>query len=200
MTTDAERIIGLYRRHAHAFDRARGKTLFEKPWLDRFRAMLADGPAVLSLGCGSGEPMERHLIDSGARVTGVDSSSEMIALCRDRFPDHAWVVADMRALALERTFDGILAWDSFFHFTPEDQRAMFPIFADHATARAALMFTSGPRAGIAMGEFHGEPLYHASLDPEEYRALLVQHGFEVVRHAAEDPNCGGHTIWLAQRG
>jgi trans-aconitate methyltransferase len=197
MITDAERIIGLYRRHAQAFDRARRKTLFEKPWLDRFRAMLPDRPTVLSLGCGAGDPMERYLIGSGARMTGVDSSPEMIALCRDRFPGHEWIAADMRALVLPRTFNGLLAWDSFFHLTPEDQRAMFPMFADHATTGAALMFTSGPRAGVAMGAFHGEPLYHASLDPEEYRALLVPLGFEVVRHAAEDPHCGGHTIWLA---
>ena len=76
---------------------------------------------------------------------------------------------------------------------------MFPIFAAHAGQAAALMFTSGPRHGEAIGTFHGEPLYHGSLDPAEYRALLDKHGFEVAAHVAEDPSCGGHTVWLAQR-
>ena len=49
-----------------------------------------------------------------------------------------------------------------------------------------------------MGSYQGEPLYHASLDPAEYRALLEQHGFEVVSHVSEDAGCGGRTIWLAQ--
>ena len=61
------------------------------------------------------------------------------------------------------------------------------------------MFTSGPRRGEAIGSYKGEPLFHASLDPEEYRALLDEHGFEVVTHVADDPECGGHTIWLARR-
>jgi hypothetical protein len=46
--------------------------------------------------------------------------------------------------------------------------------------------------------YRGEPLYHASLAPEEYRTLLKSTGFRVVAHIVEDPNCGRHTIWLAQ--
>ena len=60
------------------------------------------------------------------------------------------------------------------------------------------MFTSGPAYGEAIGEWRGEPLYHASLDPAEYRALLDENDFEVVAHVAEDPACGHHTIWLAR--
>ena len=105
----------------------------------------------------------------------------------------------MRCLALGRTFDGLIAWDSFFHLRAVDQRTMFPIFTAHAAPGAALMFTSGPAAGEAIGTFHGEALYHASLDPAEYRALLAANGFDVVAHVAEDAECGGHTVWLAQR-
>jgi hypothetical protein len=75
---------------------------------------------------------------------------------------------------------------------------MFPIFRLHAANGAALMFTSGTGHGVAMGSYHGEPLYHASLAPEEYRALLEGNGFRVEAHVSEDPNCGRHTIWLAQ--
>jgi hypothetical protein len=49
-----------------------------------------------------------------------------------------------------------------------------------------------------MGQLRGEPLYHASLDPNEYRALLDAHGFDVVAHVIEDSTCGGRTVWLAQ--
>jgi hypothetical protein len=105
----------------------------------------------------------------------------------------------MRSLALGRTFDALLAWHSFFHLTPDEQRAMFPVFAAHAANGAMLMFTSGPAEGVAMGTFEGEPLYHASLDPEEYRRLLRENGFAVVDHVADDPDCGGATIWLARK-
>ena len=41
-----------------------------------------------------------------------------------------------------------------------------------------------------MGTWQGEPLYHASLDPDEYHALLAADGFAVVAHVPEDPACG----------
>src|ERR1035438_548608 len=168
-------------------------SLFEKPWLDRFLALVPEGGSILDLGCGAGLPISGYLIQQGTAVTGVDSSAPMIDLCRKRFPQQEWLVADMRTLELGRRFDGILAWDSFFHLCPEDQRVVFPVFARHAGAKAALMFTSGPRHGEVIAEFEGEPLYHGSLDPAEYRVRLDELGFEVVDHVVEDPRCGEHT-------
>ena len=199
MTSPADAIIDLYQRHAATYDGLRGKLLMEGPWLARFRALLAPDAAILDIGCGTGQPIARHLGEQGHAVTGVDSAPAMIALCRARFPEGDWQVADMRKLALGHRFGGLIAWDSFFHLTPEDQRAMFKVFAAHAAPGAALMFTSGPAHGEAIGSFEGEALYHGSLDPEEYRALLAENGFSVEAHVAEDESCGGHTIWLARR-
>ncbi len=200
MTAESERIADLYQRHAATWDRLRSPgILFEKDWLDRFMALLQPGSAILDLGCGGGLPIAGYLIERGYAVTGVDSSRPLIEMCRSRFPDREWMVGDMRTLSLGRTFDGILAWDSFFHLTPEDQTAMFPVLARHAAAGGVLMFTSGPQHGSVLGEFEGEPLYHGSLDPAEYTALLEESGFGAVKHVVDDPSCGEHTIWLAQR-
>jgi SAM-dependent methyltransferase len=200
MTSPADAIIDLYQRHAATYDGLRGRLLMEGPWLARFRALLAPGATVLDIGCGTGQPIARHFMEQGHAVTGVDSAPAMIALCRARFPEGDWEIADMRKLALGRRFGGLIAWDSFFHLTPDDQRGMFKVFAAHAAPGAALMFTSGPAHGEAIGSFEGEVLYHGSLDPGEYRALLAENGFAVVDHVVEDPSCGGHTIWLAQAG
>ncbi|KRE01004.1 methyltransferase [Bosea sp. Root670] len=197
MTSPADAIIDLYQRHAATYDGLRGKTLMEGPWLARFRDLLAPGATILDIGCGTGQPIARHFIEHGHAVTGVDSAPAMIALCRTRFPEGDWQVADMRRLALGRRFDGLIAWDSFFHLTPEDQRGMFKVFASHAAPGAALLFTSGPAHGEAIGSFESEALYHGSLDPGEYRTLLAESGFAVIDHIVEDPSCGGHTIWLA---
>jgi trans-aconitate methyltransferase len=142
--------------------------------------------------------MARYVIEKGYPVTGVDSSPALIDLCKSRFPAQDWIVNDMRTLALSQRFGGILAWDSFFHLSPEDQPQMFPIFKAHAAPKAALMFTSGTVHGEAIGTFQGEPLYHGSLDTAEYRSLLHQNGFAVVSHVVEDPSNGGRTVWLAQ--
>jgi len=199
VTDAAAQVVGIYQRHAAAFDRLRSRALFEKGWLERFLAAMGRDPHVLDLGCGAGEPLARHLIERGCRVTGVDTSAALLQLARARFPGHRWLEGDMRRLALGERFDGILAWDSFFFLTPADQRSMFPAFAAHATPDAALLYTSGPEACVRIGRFEGEALYHASLDPGEYRRLLRDHGFEVLDYRAEDPECAGHTVWLARR-
>lgn len=52
--SEADHIVGLYERHAHAFDRQRSKHLLEKSWIDRFAGQLVEGSCVLYVGCGSG--------------------------------------------------------------------------------------------------------------------------------------------------
>lgn len=191
-------IIDLYERRAADFDNDRSRTLQERAWLDRFLLKVPVTGRVLDLGCGMGEPIARYVIESGRRVTGVDSSKSMIAMCSDRFPEHEWIVADIRELHLGQRFDGIIAWDSFFHLSVEDQQAMFPRFAAHSLPGAPLMFTSGTSHGEVIGSYHGEPLYHASLDSAEYKELLEHYGFTVCEHVEKDPECGQHTVWLAR--
>ncbi len=180
----------------------------ERGYLDEVLARLDPKKRhILDLGCGAGEPIARYLIDAGCRVTGVDASAPMIALAAERFPQMAWIVADMRALALQARFGAIIAWDSFFHLRAADprRRTMFhqkgfvDTFAITSRRAAFLLFTSGPAHGEAIErKMYGQRLYHASLDAEEYRELIAAHGFELLRHMVEDPQCGWHTVWLAQ--
>lgn len=199
MSNPADQVIGLYRRHAFAWAARRGPHLPEQVWIDKFIQLLPETSSVLDLGCGSGEPIGRYLLAKGCRLVGVDASPELIEMARARVPGATWITSDIRTLRLDQRFHGILAWNSTFHLTQDDQRAMFATFEKHALPGAALMFTSGPRHGEALGEFEGEVLYHASLDAAEYQTLLGQHGFAVVEHVVEDPDCGSLTVWLAQR-
>jgi trans-aconitate methyltransferase len=200
MQEPADRITDHYERHASAWDTDRRKARWDdKPWHDRFIAALASAANVLDLGCGSGSPVAQHMAERGLEVTGVDSSPTLISLCRERLPDHEWLVGDMRSLQLSRRFDGILAWDSFFHLRPDDQRRMFNVFARHATPSAVLMFNTGPAYGEAVGEYRGDPLYHATLSPDEYKELLNSIDFDVVVHTVEDwQTGGGRTVWLTR--
>jgi 2-polyprenyl-3-methyl-5-hydroxy-6-metoxy-1,4-benzoquinol methylase len=198
VNSEAAKIIDLYERHAKNWDADRGRSLFEKPWLDRFLGLVPPRGSILDLGCGSAEPIARCLIEQGYEVTGADSSPSLIEICKARFPLQRWMVRDMRELSVDEQFHGIIAWDSFFHLSPEDQRRMFARFRKHSSPQAALLFTSGPAGGEAIGEYRGEPLYHGSLDAAEYRELLDRNGFAIVSHAVEDTACALHTIWLAQ--
>jgi SAM-dependent methyltransferase len=201
MTDLADRIIDHYERHAAAWDadRNRDGAWQEKPWHDRFIASVPKAASVLDIGCGPGAPVARHLVDNGLMVTGIDASPRFIDLCRQRLPDHEFLVRDMRSLHLDRRFDGVLAWDSFFHLTPDNQRRMFDVFARHAAPSGVLMFNTGADHGEAIGEYRGDKLYHASLSGDEYRDLLAGSGFDIIDHVVEDRQTGGgRTVWLAR--
>lgn len=194
----AQHIIELYQQHAREWIEQRGKLLSEKVWLDHFLALLPSSASILDLGCGSAQPIAAYFIAQGHQVTGVDASEYMIEMARQSFPEHVWVQQDFREYLPEQKFQGILAWDSFFHLTQDDQRNMFKRFAEYAQSGTALMFSSGPAQGEAIGSLCGEPLYHASLSAEEYQTLLQHNGFKLIKMIAEDVECTGHTVWLAQ--
>ncbi|OTG61780.1 SAM-dependent methyltransferase [Acinetobacter sp. ANC 3903] len=195
----AKNIIKIYKKHARTWTELRGQFLYEKAWLNHFLSLMPEHAQILDLGCGSGKPVAAYLIEQGHTVVGVDCSEVMIEMATHNFPEQHWIQADMRQLDLGEKFQGILAWDSFFHLTQDDQRKMFAQFSKLAEKGAVLMFTSGPRHGEALGDLFGDVLYHASLSQDEYRQLLKDHGFEVVKMVAEDQDCAGHTVWLAQK-
>ena len=194
-------ICAQYDKIARWFDENRGKseTMPEMKYLAQIVAAFADGGHALDLGCGTAEPVAAFLIKHGWRVTGIDGSAEMIALCRERFPGMNWVIRDMRRIALGRTFDAVVAWDSFFHLPSEEQPAMFPVFAAHTAPGGLLLFTSGPDGASAQGVMNDLEFSYGSLPPNVYKALLTDNGFELLDHIIGDPAKGEHTIWFARR-
>jgi len=179
------------------FDQSRSKNLIEKEYLDLVIQHVPAG-SVLDLGCGAGEPLARFFIENGYFVTGIDGSQKMIELCHKRFPGENFFVADMRGLNLKKKFEVIIAWDSFFHLSRDDQRLMFAVFESHIKPGGILIFTSGPDDGEVWSDNNGQNLYHASLAEKEYRKLLNYHNFEVLKHEIDDPQCQGHTVWVVK--
>lgn len=200
MNTDPNATKAVYDAQARAYDRRRDRALFEAQWLRRFARGLPKGARILDLGCGSGQPIAAWLIGEGFRVTGVDFSDEMLRLARDRWPDGDWRSADMRSLDLQEQFDGIIGWHSFFHLTPEEQRACLPRLSAHLAPGGCLMLTVGPMAEETTGQVEGMDVYHASLSPSEYATRLEECGLRLTGFLADDPDCRGSTVLMAVAG
>jgi 2-polyprenyl-3-methyl-5-hydroxy-6-metoxy-1,4-benzoquinol methylase len=199
--TTPDDILPTYQREALACQAARNKSMFEKSSLDRMLGIAPRNQSprrLLDLGCGPGAPIATYLSERGLDITGVDGAQSMVDLFARTLPNAEVIHANMRTLDLGRNFDAILAWNSFFHLSHDAQRAMFSVFAAHSAPNAALMFTSGTSQGEAWGHAVTEEVYHASLDPEEYRALLGANGFKTLSFYPDDPTCQGHSVWLAR--
>lgn len=171
----------IYERQAKQFDKDRARDGREDVWLEKFVETIPDGGRILDLGCGTGEPISAWLIMRGYKLTGVDFSEPILSIARKRFPGSAWVVNDMRDLALEEQFDGILSWHGTFHLSPDEQRELLPKLSKYLKPGGTLMLTIGNKYGEITGTIGGETVYHASLDPSEYRKQLQAAGFSDIQ-------------------
>lgn len=199
MTADPNDTHGVYERQAAAYDAQRSRALFEARWLARFTALLPAGGRVLDLGCGTGEPIARWFMAEGFAVTGVDFSDAMLGIARSRWPDGDWRQGDMRDFDLDETFEGIIAWNSFFHLTADEQRHCIALMARHLGEGGTLMLTVGPDAGEVQGTVGDEAVYHASLSPADYATCLEANGLRLTGFLAEDPETNRHTVMMARK-
>lgn len=198
MENKKNKVFESYNIIADWFAENRYQGLLEKSYLDKIIEILGKGSSILDLGCGTGMPMMSYLLSQGMKVSGVDASHRMLEIAKNNLPFADFQQADMRELSLDKKFDAIIAWDSFFHLPSDDQPAMFDVFKKHLNSGGILMFTSGKELGEVWGMNGGENLFHASLDKEQYKSLLETHGFHILEYKEDDPDCGNATVWMAQ--
>ena len=108
------------------------------------------GPAsVLDAGCGTGR-VGIELARRGIEVVGVDADPDMLARARRRSADVTWVLADLAALDLGRTFDVVVLAGNVLPFVePADRAAAVAGCARHLGAGGRLVAGAGLRAGLA---------------------------------------------------
>ena len=91
----AEAFDAIGGRYDEAFPHKEGQ-VSAGAWLIR---SLPAGARVLDLGCGTGVPTARQMVDAGFEVVGIDLSGGMLALARERVPAatfHQLDIADLR--------------------------------------------------------------------------------------------------------
>lgn len=106
----AEAFDAIGERYDDAFPHKEGQ-LAAGGWL---AAELPANSRILDIGCGTGLPTARQLVDSGHQVTGIDLSAEMIRIAKTEVAEADFRVLDMADLesAGFAPFDGVAAFFS----------------------------------------------------------------------------------------
>ena len=145
------------------------------------------GERILDVGCGTGH-LTKRIAESGAIVIGMDSSPDMIAAARAKYPDIEFRFADAADFEFDETFDAIFS-NAALHWVrrAEDAvicmtRALAPLgrfvveFGGEGNVEritSALETSVRDATGAAVDAVN----YYPSV--EEYSTLLQRHGLEV---------------------
>ncbi|WP_163865465.1 class I SAM-dependent DNA methyltransferase [Myxococcus eversor] len=161
-------------------------------------ASLPGGASVLDVGCGTGLPLTRVLIEHGCQVLGVDSSRELLARFQANFPRVPVLCAPIQSCELQAlTFHAAIAWGVLFHLRHEEQEQAISRIARALKPGAAFLFTSGDTHGSIDGEpMNGVPFRYHSYSVDGYRELLRTHGF-TLEATHTDP--GGNFHYLSRK-
>jgi 2-polyprenyl-3-methyl-5-hydroxy-6-metoxy-1,4-benzoquinol methylase len=184
---------------AQQFDTTRGAKLWEHAYFKQLAENLRSSADILDCGCGTGHRALPDLIRRGFNILAIDGSKAMLDIFRTRYPSITTIESDMTRFIPERTFDAVIAWDSFFHLSQDAQRHMLHSFAAWIKPGGFLLFTSGPINGTFRGYMFGHDFTYSSFTQVEYETMLQKNGFSVLLSEFDEPDGHLHRVWLAKR-
>ncbi|HVK18345.1 MAG TPA: GNAT family N-acetyltransferase [Fimbriiglobus sp.] len=167
--------------------------------IERAVAFVKHKGVALDVGCGTGRCLGL-LAPHGFGTDGIDVSSAMIALARDRHPEARLFHADICVWELPRPYDLIVAWDSVWHVPLDQQEAILTKLCRGLAAGGVLVFSTGGTDAPSekQDSCMGPPMYHATLGIPKTLRVLADSGC-VCRHLEYDRYPEAHVYLVAQK-
>lgn len=173
-----------YENIAATFIKVRGKTIGISSVRNWVRT-LQQNSTILDLGCGSGYPITKVLIDEGMNVYGIDASPTLVEAFRQHFPDTPVVCeAAEDSLFFNRKFDGIIAWGLLFLMPKEVQKSVIQKAADALKTGGKLLFTAPCQKTEWKDVLTGN--LSTSLGAATYKELLFVSGLSLIEEFEDE--------------
>lgn len=176
---------------------------------------LQPGARVLDLGCGTGKPVVKYLVEKGFRVTGVDQSEKMLEIAKREVPEAEFIHGDMITVQLPTVFGAAIAWDSIFHVERRHHLGIFRAIANSLEPDGRFLLSVGGSDGAPSAEdsvapddlaaegftseMFGHTFFYCGYAPRVTRGLLEAVGFEIEVWEIDDPTSRGHIAVIARK-
>jgi predicted TPR repeat methyltransferase len=168
-----------YNKIAQEWSKVRDKSFVSQLIID-FSTKLNPNASVLDIGCGTGYPLAKYLCDKQFHVTGIDMAEKMIEIAKSqKIPNAEFMACDFFDFSSTKKFDGVLAWDSFFHFPKEKQEDIYFKVGSVLNAGGYLLFTHGDADDEHIDKMMGESFYYSCLPKDRVCQILSEIGFEI---------------------
>jgi SAM-dependent methyltransferase len=149
--------------------------------------LLPRGAAVIDIGCGTGLPITKVLVDEGLNVCAVDAAPSFVEAFRHNLPEVPVACESvLDSSFFDRMFDGVVAWGLMFLLLPEEQRRLIQRIGDILVPGGRLLFTSVDEPVVWNDAMTG--LESRSLGSAEYRGLLSAAGMSLIREYEDQEN------------
>ncbi len=179
-------------------------------YVDKVLEGLPPEAKVLDLGCGTGNPIAKHIVERGFRVVGVDQSKELLKIAKTLVPEAELIHGDMVEIHFTEKFAAAVAWDSVFHVERKHHSAIYHKLANSLELGGRLMLSVGgsdaedivPDDSGAEGftsEMFGHTFFYSGYAPKVARKLLEAEGFEIEVWEVDDPSSYGHIAVIAKK-
>jgi 2-polyprenyl-3-methyl-5-hydroxy-6-metoxy-1,4-benzoquinol methylase len=106
-----------YEKIAAIFIKGRGQAVngIGTSTVRRWAKTFPSNTTALDIGCGTGIPVSKILIDEGMKVYGIDASPSMVKTFQENFPGVPVACeAAEDSLFFNRRFDAIISWGYYF--------------------------------------------------------------------------------------
>lgn len=190
----------------------RGQNYVDKvlAYVDRILVELPRGSTVLDLGCGTGIPISRYVVQRGFHLVGVDESKKMLEIAQREVPEGEFIQADMVEVEFDNKFAAIVAWDSAFHVERKHHSALYHKLAKSLDTGGRLLLSVGGSTSVdstsddlaAEGftsELFGHTFFYSGHEPTVARKLLEAAGFEIELWEIDDQSSRGHIAVIARK-
>lgn len=182
--TDASTITqASYQITAHAFA-TNVANLAPVESIQTFLSLLPANPTIMDIGSGSGRDA-KIFTQHGAKVLGIDYSSELISIAKSHAPDAVFKFMDIRNLNLPgQHFDGIWAACTLAHIPKAELPAV--LLKIHSLLKSNGHFYLALKKGQGEGleadtRYEGNPSkFWAYYQEPELKKLLKEAGFKIL--------------------
>jgi len=187
---------GSYNKIIHDWSKARSSSFVNKPIMD-FAGKIKSKGRILDIGCGTGFPIAKYLSDLDFNITGIDTSDKMIEMAKSGgIMNSEFLLFDFFDFEPSEKYDGIIAWDSLFHFPKKRQIEIYGKVYNLLNLGGFFLFTHGKDEDEHTDEMFGEQFYYSCLSKDIVLNLMSKIGFKLEYSIENYVEGKDHRAWV----